>query len=189
MAGKKPGLITGSNAKLKVGGKTLAYATDITYSVDVAVIPVEVMGKYEVITNEPIATSVSGSFTIVRYSKAGNAGLPDTTAESGGNGVGNFAAGSDTLGGQTDAFNPGRILATSTIDIEIFQKLPPTAATAVSELNTTALVKITDCRLTRLTSGLNKRGIMTENYSFVGILYDDESFDSAPSTGDKDLSV
>ena len=95
MAGVKPGLITGSNAKIQFGGKTLAYATDIQYSVDTAVIPVEVMGHFEVIANEPIAITVNGSFTVVRYAKGAaiasqtdpnSSTLPGASA--GGNGIG-----------------------------------------------------------------------------------------------------
>ena len=97
MADVKPGLITGSNAKIQLGGKTLAYATDIQYSVDVAVIPVEVMGRFEVVTNEPIAITVNGSFSIVRYSK----GSPVPNAAADGNGVGKFAVGGTGLGDQS----------------------------------------------------------------------------------------
>jgi hypothetical protein len=168
----KPGLVTGSNAKLKFGGKTLAYATDVSYSVDVSVVPVEVMGSYEVITNEPIAVNVRGSFTIVRYTAKGNAGLPASAKD--GNGVGRFG------GGQTDAFNPGKMLSTSTVDLEIFQKSAQVGTDGAAS-SVDSIVKISDCRLTRLSSGLNKRGIMTESYDFVGILYSDESFAGAAS--------
>ena len=48
MAGKKTTLLTGSNAKIKVNGVTLAYATDIGYSTTTHTVPVETMGRYEV---------------------------------------------------------------------------------------------------------------------------------------------
>ena len=176
MAGQKPGLVTGSNAKLSIGGKTLAYATDVSYSVDVSVVPVEVMGSYEVITNEPIATSVRGSFTIVRYTATAANALPQ--AAKSGNGVGELGKDkTNSVDGQSNAFNPGKMLSTSTVDLEIFQRL----ATEGSAIGSQSLVKISDCRLTRLSSGLIKRGIMTESYDFVGILYDDESFVAAAS--------
>jgi hypothetical protein len=180
MANLKPGLVTGSNAKLKIAGRTMAYATDVQYSVDVAVVPVEVMGRYEVITNEPIATSVNGSFTVVRYT-AGNANVPD--AAKSGNGVGQFGNGGASGGNQANAFNPGQMLSSSTVDIEIYQR----KSDAGFE-KTTPLVKIQDCRLTRLSSSLNKRGIMTESYQFVGILYGDDSFIVQGTTTGGDLS-
>ena len=184
MSGKKPGLITGSNAKIQLGGKTLAYATDIQYSVDVAVIPVEVMGRFEVITNEPIAITVNGSFSIVRYSKSSP--VPDAAVS--GNGVGKFAAGSPTLGDQSSAFNPGKILSSSTVDIKIFQRKAVAGGANPTADDTNLLVTISDCRLTRLSSGLNKRGIMTESYTFVGTMYQDESFTAEATTTGTDLT-
>ena len=60
MAGKKPGLVTGSNAKLKIGGKTIAYATDVSYAVNVDVVPVEVIPGGKPVTVElfPVAPTV-----------------------------------------------------------------------------------------------------------------------------------
>ncbi len=184
MAGQKPSLITGSNAKIQIAGKTIAYATDIQYSVDTAIIPVEVMGRYEVITNEPIATSVAGSFTVVRYSKvAKENNLSDTAAA--GNGVGKLGQ------GMANAFNPGKMLLTETVDIVIFQKLlsnagAVTVAGAAADVH--SVVKITDCRLTRMSGSVNKRGILTEGYSFVGVLFSDDSFEAASSGTGTDLT-
>jgi hypothetical protein len=184
MAGQKPGLVTGSNAKLKFGNKTLAYASDVSYSVDVSVVPVEVMGRYEVITNEPIATNVRGSFTIVRYTKEGNAGLYGSSKTSG-NGVGALGKdGTTANSGQANAFNPGQMLSTSTVDLEIFQR----SSAGGNIGDSLKLVKIQDCRLTRLSSGLSKRGIMTETYDFVGVLYGDESFNASLSGSGEDLT-
>jgi hypothetical protein len=190
MAGVKPGLITGSNAKIVFGGKTLAYATDIQYSVDTAVIPVEVMGHFEVIANEPIAITVNGSFTVVRYAKGAaiastataSATLPGAAAS--GNGIGALG-GSTAAINQRDAFNPAGILATSTVDIAIFQKSLGGAdgATATS----TPVVKIIDCRLTRMSGSVNKRGVLTEAYAFVGRLMQDDDHTVGVST-DTDLT-
>ena len=182
MAGVKPGLITGSNAKLKFDGKTLAYATDVQYSVDTAVIPVEVMGHFEVIANEPIAITVAGSFTVVRYAKGAAIAAGDSStlpgASANGNGIGQ-------LGGpkQKDAFNPKNILQSSTVDMDIFQKAIGPNGTESSN----AIVKIIDCRLTRMSGSVNKRGVLTEGYSFVGRLFQDDDHQVGIST-DADLA-
>jgi len=186
MAGVKPGLITGSNAKIQFGGKTLAYATDIQYSVETAVIPVEVMGHFEVIANEPIAVTVNGSFTVVRYAKGAavanttdpnSATLPGAAAS--GNGVGKLG------GDQAEAFNPAKILLTKTVDIAVFQKKPNDAGTEVTA--SSEVVKIIDCRLTRMSGSVNKRGVLTEAYAFVGRLLQDDDHAVGVST-DTDLS-
>ena len=181
MAGVKPGLITGSNAKLKFGGKTLAYATDVQYSVDTAVIPVEVMGHFEVIANEPIAVTVAGSFTLVRYAKGAAIAAGDSStlpgANASGNGVGAFG------GSQAEAFNPQKILQSSTVDMDIFQK----AIGANGAESSSPIIKIIDCRLTRMSGSVNKRGVLTEGYSFVGRLFQDDDHKVGIS-GDTDLT-
>jgi hypothetical protein len=183
MAGKKPGLITGSNAKIVLGGRTLAYATDIQYSVETSVIPVEVMGRMEVMCHEPIAINVSGSFSVVRYTSFAKNNLPDASAN--GNGVGELAAGGTDLGDMSNAFNPGQILSTSTVDLQIYQR--QAASGADSGGTTQEVIKISDCRLTRLSGSINKRGILMEQYQFVGIMFDDESFTAAKTTTGTDL--
>jgi len=186
MANIKPGLITGSNAKIVLGGKTLAYATDVGYVVDTATIPVEVLGKYEVVTNEPIATTVNGSFTVVRYTKFANEqNLTGTSAN--GNGVGNLAAGGTNLGDMSNAFNPGKMLESSTVDLVLYQKKAGSAATE-GATETVEFLKISDCRLTRMSGSVNKRGILMESYQFVGILLDNESFEAKNSDIGDDLS-
>lgn len=178
--GMRPSLITGANAKITFNGKTLAYATEVNYAIETATIPVEVMGRYEVVTNEPIATTVSGSFSVVRYTKAGikENGLPDTNAD--GNSVNKI--GQDTKMG--DAFNPKNMLTTETVDIVLYQVTGRGAT-----VDTTQFLKIKDCRLTRMQGGVNKRGIVMEQYQFVGVLADQQSDEvTARSNIGSDLS-
>jgi hypothetical protein len=55
MAGKTPSFITGATAKIKIGALTMAYAQDVSYNTTVTTIPIETMGRYEVVSNEPVA--------------------------------------------------------------------------------------------------------------------------------------
>lgn len=182
MAGKTTALITGSNAKIKVDGVTMAYATDITYDVTVQTIPVERMGQYEVLANEPIAMTVAGSFSVIRYTKAAKGiinGANDT-----GNGVGNWKGTTEKNGMKTH-LNPGDILTAKTVDIEIYQKFindPEEGADA------TIVKKIINARLTRMSGSVNKRGVLTEGFAFVAELIEDDSYTASPS-GEKDLSA
>jgi hypothetical protein len=157
---KKTSLITGSNAKLKVDGKTLAFATDVQYDLTVQTIPIETMGRYEVVANEPIAILVSGSFSIVRYTAASTV----DGAAAGGNGVSKW---SEHTGAH---FDPGSILTAQTVDIEIFRKTNSSGLT-----DTVAVKKIRNARLTRVSGSVNKRGVLMESFSFVAELMDDES--------------
>jgi len=185
MAGKKTSLITGSNAKIRIAGVTMAYATDISYTIDVATVPVETMGRYEVLANEPIATLIGGSFTIVRYTKAAKTGGV-TGAAANGNGVGNWQA-----PGATEAmdshFDPAKILTSKTVDIEVFQKKQNDPTGDGEAAGVYLIKKIRNARLTRMAGSVNKRGILQESFTFVAELADDDSFTSGPS-GEEDLS-
>jgi hypothetical protein len=187
MAGKKPSFITGANAKIKVGGKTFAYAADVSYQVAVDTIPIETMGRYEAVSNEPVNYSVAGSLSVVRYTSiAKNNNMPGTNT--GGNGLGKVDY---TTGGKaSDELNPGNILFSQTWDLAVFQK-EQAAATAAGDAAVTTesveFITIKDCRFTRKSSSLNKRGILVDSLQFVGILADDDSFDVS-SSGDTDLT-
>jgi hypothetical protein len=188
MAGKKPSFITGANAKIKVDGKTFAYASDVSYQVVVDTIPIETMGRYEAVTNEPVNYSVAGELSVVRYTNiAYDGGMPGTSQK--GNGLGNatFSSGS---GNRSYEINPGNLLLSKTWDLAVYQKTQ-TSETAGGETASidNALVEfitIKDCRFTRKSAALNKRGVLVDRLSFVGILADDESFDASYS-GDTDL--
>jgi hypothetical protein len=181
MAQQKPIFVTGANAKIQVDSKTFAYASDVSYNVSVDTIPVETMGRYEAIANEPVNYSVSGELSVVRYTKlAGGANMPGTNAQ--GNGLGN-AAGS-TNGKRSDEFNPGSMLLSQTWDLAVYQK---TEATAGAIDSTQQFIKIIDCRFRNKTSGLNKRGLWVERLSFVGRLHQDDSFE-VTNSGDIDFT-
>ena len=179
MAGKKPSFVTGANAKIKIGNLTMAYAQDVAYNVTVTTIPIETMGRYEVVSNEPVAYFCEGSFSVIRYTKvAYDQGMSGTATD--GNGIGNWAFNEDDSEGTgADQMNPAQILSSGTFTVEVFQKLDDKTLQPVD--------KIKDCRLTRKGAGINKRGVLVDNFAFVGILADGDSF-TANESGDEDLS-
>ncbi len=187
MAARKVSFVTGANAKVKVGGLTFAYASDVSYSVAVDTVPIETMGRYEAVTNEPVNYSVAGQLSIVRYTSiAKQNNMPGT--HTGGNGLGevNFTTG----GNASDQVNPGNILFSQTFDLAVYQKTQAADTAPGQEATTTdaaEFITITDCRFNRKSAGINKRGILVETLGFVGILGSDDSF--APSnSGDDDLT-
>jgi hypothetical protein len=179
MAGVKPSFITGANAKIKAGDITIAYAQDVSYNITVTTVPIESMGRYEVVSNEPVAYFVDGTLSVIRYTDVA-AGLAGAAAT--GNGVGqwNFQNPAGTNAGQH--FNPAEFLASETWDLEIFQKHDDGGG----GISTTRVVKVKDCRLTRKGGGINKRGILVEQFAFNAILADDDSM-TAERSGDIDL--
>lgn len=192
MAGKKTSLVTGANAKIRINGVTMAYATDVQYDISVQTIPVETMSRYEVLSNEPIATTVAGSFSVVRYTNAAKAGNISGAAENG-NGIGYWGArtgGEGSLiagknGGMSTHVNPGDILTATTVDIEVFQKKVNDPSDPTGQI---LFKKLKDCRIVRQSASVSKRGVLMESYQFVAELAEDDSFEAKPS-GEQDLST
>lgn len=175
MAGKAPSFLTGANAKIKVGGITIAYAQDTSYSVTVSTIPIETLGRYEVVSNEPVAYFVDGTLSVIRYTKVAQENGMDKTGI-GGNGLGKWNL---TNGQQaSDQIDPASMLGSKTWDLEVYQK-EPTGQTKV--------ITLKDCRFIRQGSSITKRGVLTETYAFNAILKEDDSFEVGLS-GDQDLA-
>jgi hypothetical protein len=86
-------------------------------------------------------------------------------------------------GTAADHVNPGQLLASQTWDLEVFQKYDDSGT-----IKSKKFQKVMDCRFERKGGGLNKRGIMVEQFSFRGILAEDDSF-NASNSGDSDLST
>lgn len=187
MAGKVPSFVTGATAKIKAGGLTFAYAQDVSYRVSVDTIPVETMGRYEAVSNEPVNYSVAGELAVVRYTAIAQANnMPGANA--GGNGLGNATwAGGGAGNKGSDQFDPSNLIISKTWDLAVFQKTEPGFNTPVAA-GTPAVITITDCRFTSKGAGLSKRGILVDRMSFVGILASDDSF-TAANSGDADLQA
>jgi hypothetical protein len=172
MSGHAPSFLTGANAKIKIGPSTIGYAQDCSYRVTVSQIPIEVMGKYEVVAYEPIAYSVEGTLSVIRYTSAA-AGVAGANAE--GNGVGNWDVTPDQKG--NFAFDPSKLMVSKTFDLEVFQKINPNG-----DVGENGVIKLTDCRFTSKGGSINRRGVLVEQFAFNAILASDDSFKSSPSS-------
>lgn len=144
MAGTKPTFITGTNAKIRLNGKTLAFCQDFSCSIQVATRVPKVLGKYEGDSVEPLAYMISGTFTVVRYAKGikrllGPGAYPHGLAENdAGNGVGNWGTQWDASpesflarngvvsnnGRAHEALDPSKFGTGTTFDIQVYQKVP-----------------------------------------------------------------
>jgi hypothetical protein len=160
---KLPGFISGANAKILLDSTTLAFASDVSYNVDTLTVPVECIGRYEVLSNEPIAYGCNGTFTIIRYTKQAKvAGIAGAATD--GNSPSQIGATDSKI---SQHMNPAQMLMSKTFDLEIYQKFNQTTDGVVG------VFKISDCRITRRGATLNKRGILVDTYAFVGILATD----------------
>ncbi len=172
--------LTGANAKIKLNNKTMAFCTDISYSVSVQVETPKILGMYESATMEPVGYSVMGTFTIIRYIngvKSAVSNPPNGVSEKG-NGLG--AWGSDALLSQLGAgddgrpnehLNPKLLSASSMFDIEIYQKVNNN-----DEL--CAVARIRDCRIEKVDFNISKTTPAIERFSFKAAYLDEDTFNA-----------
>lgn len=185
MAGIRPTFITGANAKVRVNDKTLAYCTDLSYSVQIITQTPKVLGMYEGSSVEPLGYSVSGSFSIIRYAKdvKSNTGgkSPDGLASNdAGNGIGNWGGvwggtagdflsrnGIGNDGRANEALDPSRFQNGVTFDIQVYQKTPS---------GDIGVANIRNVRITQADFNLTKRGAAIQRFNFVALYVDEDSF-------------
>lgn len=169
MAAVKPSFVVGARAKVKIDNKTLAFCTNVNYSVDVSHIPIEVLGSYEVVSYEPVGYRVSGSLSVVRFTASGNTTRVDET-DADGNSVFKMGAAANNAARAPAAFNPGNLLLSETFDIEVYDRRD-----GDKKNDGQLFVKIRDARFERRSGGVNAKGLLEEQYTFNGILMDDDA--------------
>jgi hypothetical protein len=138
MAGQKPFFITGANAKVRVNKKTLAFCTNVSYSVEVRHATPRVLGMYEPTSVEPLSYIVTGSFSVIRYAadaKDKIKGANPNSVQSTGNGIGTWGEQSyfdklksglkspSTDNRVQENLNPKDLSKAAGFELEIFQKI------------------------------------------------------------------
>jgi hypothetical protein len=185
MANVSPFFVTGANCKIKVNGLTLAFATDLSYSVSIPHTKARVLGSYEVDSLEPLSYDVGGSFTVIRYisdlkSKLASQGIAAPSSVSDlGNGIGSWTKintdshiarrlGDGSDGRADRSLIPASLKDAVTFDIEIYQKLPNGETLGIS--------RIRNARITQMGTQITKRGLMVQNFQFSAQFLDEDSF-------------
>jgi hypothetical protein len=185
MSGMRPFFITGANAKIRLNNKTLAYCTDLSYSVQIITQTPKILGMYEGSSVEPLGYNVGGSFTVVRYTKGARDAIKAKTPNGiapndAGNGVGNWGAawggglsgpaaslGFGENGRANEAMNPATFAEGTTFDIQVFQKTPN---------GDIGVANIRNCRVTQADFQISKKGAAIQRFSFVALYADEDSF-------------
>ena len=179
----RPFFLTGANAKIRVNNRTLAYCTNLSYSVQVNHATPRVLGMYESTGIEPLSYTVTGSFTVVRYMAEATDNIEGKNphgADEGGNGIGNWgpdglskrlAAGFNTGapdGRAYDSLNPVKLDKATGFEIYVYQKLPS------GDLMSAA--RIREARITRADFSLGVRSAATQTFQFTAVYADEDSF-------------
>ncbi len=196
MAGVRPFFVTGDKLKIVLNGKTIAFATDLSCSVQVSHQTPHVLGMYEGVSVEPLAYNVMGSFSIIRYvhnAVANIGGTPPNgvSTTDAGNGVGNwgsvwgggvlnnvvstvgnpFAGGSD--GRANEALDPSTYQTGTTFDILVYQHNPNGDPMGV--------IRIRSARISKADFSVNKRSPAQDRFEFVALYVDGDAYQANPS--------
>jgi hypothetical protein len=191
MANVSPFFITGAAAKVVLNGHTMAFCTDVSYSVAILTQTPKVLGMYEGSSVEPLGYSVSGSFTVIRYAKgaqqvAGSRNIPnDVAANDAGNGVGNWGAVwsnsniaaivgtpfSSNDGRANEALDPSTYQNGTTFDIQIYQKVNNGTSPG-----TIGVANIRSARITQADFTTSKKGLAVQRFNFVALYADEDAF-------------
>lgn len=170
MAGLAPFFLTGGSAKIKLNGKTIAFCDNFTYQVTVPTITPHFLGMYEAPYVEPMSYNVSGSFSIIRYTKGAaevfkenSLKTPSSTSEKG-NGIAQWG-GQNEVGGM---LNPSRLDNTIGFEIVVYQKMPDGQQVGMARLR--------NCRVVGADFNINKRSAARQNFNFMCSYLDEDTF-------------
>lgn len=211
MAGRIPSFLSSSKLVIKMGQSTLAYATSLTFSDDMANVPVGGIGSMNFHTNEPVGYLGRGSIVITQYSDkvynllkqinnpqagvtaANKAALPDNLRSDKQN--------SEVRDGNSllikEYFSPLDILSQRTFDIEVYERSadgslsdlngngPINEATGAAQDNGIgALYILKDCRMTSYNLSFTPGQLLSEAVSFLCL----SVIDSQSESGTKLIS-
>lgn len=185
---------TGRNCKIRVNGVMLAYATDLSYRVEVTHVATKTLGIYEVNSIEPTSYKVEGSFSIIRYTegavkKLNDKGLsPPAGAHNDGNGIGSWTVdrgsrpkitdpgnkiGKNVVnnlikdGGAHTSLNPGQLQHGITFDIEIYEDI---------QGKRDGLSRFRNCRIVGMSTNISNKTTINQTFQFVAQYLDEDSF-------------
>lgn len=194
MSGKGSFFITGANAKIRLNGKTLAFCTDLSYSIQILTQTPKILGMYEGSSVEPLGYTVTGSFTVIRYAKDAkqyvNGNAPNgVVGNDAGNGVGNWGNAWDHIGSNmesilgfgrnsgraNEALDPSRFANGTTFDIEVYQKTSRNNNLYDVDLDL-GVAKIRNCRITQADFQLTKKNTAIQRFNFTALYVDEDSF-------------
>jgi hypothetical protein len=204
----KPFFVTGDKLKIKLNGKTIAFATDLMCSIQILHQTPHVLGMYEGVSVEPLAYNITGSFSIIRYvrnaqANDGGATVPNGVATNdSGNGVGNWGSVwgggvlnnvfsslgnlGGTLGGSdgraNEALDPSTYSQGTTFDIEVYQKFENITTEGVAgTFGTLGVLRIRSARITKADFSINKKSPGQDRFEFTALYVDGDAYQAKPS--------
>jgi hypothetical protein len=201
MSGILPSFASGSNLVIRLGKFPLAYATNLTFTDDVASGAIGGIGSYSYDGIEPLQYAARGAMSITRYTRealnaikqTGNGGTSQAsrrandkdryvTSKTLGNTIvdPNDGEGNSLL--TSTSFNPFTMMVSRTFDIEVYERK---SSTEYSRL----VFVCKDCRLTSYSMSFTPGSLVAEQVGFIATRIEDSvavsglSFDPETVTG------
>lgn len=143
-----PKIMTGARAVLKVDNKIVAFATNVGYRISIPHAPVNVIGRYSTARHEPLGIDVTVNCGVLRFTENGDKGNAP-------DGLANIQPTVQDIINKDD------------IKIEILDRKTDQVVIVVNR-----------ARLTDRGGNMGARDLLTENWTFVGII--GESSESGP---------
>jgi hypothetical protein len=135
-----PKILSGARAILKIDNKVLAFATNVGYRISIPHAPINVLGRYSAARHEPLGYDVTVNCGVLRFTEVGEKG--------------NAPDGSSQIMPKLQD-----IINKDDIKIEILDR----------KTDQTILV-VDRCRCTDRGGNLSSRDLLTENWTFIGII-------------------
>jgi len=178
MANQVPSFLASSKLIIKVAGKTVAYAQNLSFSDDMSVFPVGGIGSINNHALEPSMYMGRGQMTITNYSDVINDELSITTRPGNINSYKKSASDGDGNSMLRNYFlNPIMLLLCTTFDIDVYERLYSEDINNTQSFNDYgALVyRLEDCRINRYNIGWNVGSKVNETVGFVCLSVLDKS--------------
>ena len=191
MASKLASFMSGAQLVIYIGGVKAAFAQGISFQESMDNVPVGGIGSFSYHAIEPLRYSASGSITITRWSKKladsikASAAKDTPTPQPGvprpiqNAGALDNRDGNSLLDGV--AFNPVKLLASSTFDIHVYSKLPDATGSTEQFSQMDPVYTLKDCRMSGYSFGFNPASLLQEGVTFICTSVSDEQAQKTPS--------
>lgn len=178
MAGIIPSFLSSAKLVIRIDGRTMAYATNLSISDRMSVAPVGGIGAYNADALEPLQYSVSGSFAITIYDEASLAALNQAAAS--GALVPNRATAHKPSGNfsgnsmfSKNFFSPLHLMISRTIDIDVYERSNDGNVLAGADKVEILTYKIHNVRLTSYSLTFTPGSLMQEQVGFIAMKMED----------------
>ena len=173
MSGIIPSFLSSAKLVIRIDGRTMAYATNLSISDRMSVAPVGGIGAYNADALEPLQYSVSGSFAITIYDEASLKALNEISANKSlvPNRVTDHIPTNNFSGNSMfsqNFFSPVHLMISRSIDIDVYERTAPGQSTAEK-----ITYKIYDARLTSYSLTFTPGSLMQEQIGFIAMKMED----------------